>query len=201
MGKRYASFYRCLVFARFWEVKFWRSFINCQYFNDGWTDFHKNIYLHIFTLGFFPKTGKKSGFTPGQNDDPVTRTWKMTQMTHWPDDPVTQFHVWGLGPALCRHRPVYTATLFRLVYSINWLQFYHQNVVLWCSLTFLLLGLHIVLFSCTPAVWQSWLYEYVMLCYSQQSVDFDENKWQQQWLKWGELGGSAPLASTLPPPC
>jgi len=28
------------------------------------------------------------------NDDPVTRTWKMTQMTHWPGDPMTQFHVW-----------------------------------------------------------------------------------------------------------
>ena len=25
--------------------------------------------------------------------DPVTRTRKMTQMTHWPGDPMTQFHV------------------------------------------------------------------------------------------------------------
>jgi len=24
----------------------------------------------------------------------VTQTEKMTQMTHWPGDPVTQFHVW-----------------------------------------------------------------------------------------------------------
>ena len=23
------------------------------------------------------------------------RSWKMTQMTHWPGDPVTQFHVWS----------------------------------------------------------------------------------------------------------
>jgi len=46
MGKRFVSFYRCLAFARFWKVKVWRSFIKCQYFNDGWTDFHKNIYLY-----------------------------------------------------------------------------------------------------------------------------------------------------------
>ena len=43
---------------------------------------------------FFRKPKKNSGLTSGQNDDPVTRTWKMTQMTHWPGDPMTQFHVW-----------------------------------------------------------------------------------------------------------
>jgi len=55
-----------------------------------------NIYIYIFILlswAFF-KNMKNSGLTPGQNDDPVTRTWKMTQMTHWPGDPMTQFHVW-----------------------------------------------------------------------------------------------------------
>ena len=67
------QFYRCLAFARFWKVKFWRSFIKCQYFNDGWTYFHKNIYLYIFILGFF-ENRKNSGLTSGQNDDPVTRT-------------------------------------------------------------------------------------------------------------------------------
>ena len=47
----------------------------CQYryFNDGWTDLHKNIYLYIFILGFFEYC-KNSGLTPGENDDPVTRT-------------------------------------------------------------------------------------------------------------------------------
>ena len=75
MGKRFASFYRCLAFARFWKVKFWRSFIKCQYFNDGWTDFHKNIYLYIFILGFFSKTGKTR----------VTHRVKM--ITRWPGDP------------------------------------------------------------------------------------------------------------------
>jgi len=34
-------------------------------------------------LGIFSKTRS-----------PVTRTWKMTQITHWPGDPVTRFHVW-----------------------------------------------------------------------------------------------------------
>ena len=51
-ARGFASFYRCLGFARLWEVKLWRSFVKCQYFNDGWTDFHKNIYLYIFILGF-----------------------------------------------------------------------------------------------------------------------------------------------------
>jgi len=35
-------------------------------------------------LGIFFENRKNSGFTLGQNDDPVTRTWKMTQMTQWP---------------------------------------------------------------------------------------------------------------------
>jgi len=149
MGKRFVSFYRCLAFARFWKVKVWRSFIKCQYFNDGWTDFHKNIYLYKiieyssseikvelywarvgsgysstnseqpylcdmrfnwcefmgikschfsisnvrFAFWAFFENRKNSGLTPGQNDDPVTRTWKLTQMTHWPGDTMTQFHV------------------------------------------------------------------------------------------------------------
>ena len=41
----------------------------------------------------FFRNRKNPGLTPGQNDNPVTRTWKMTQMTHWPGDPMTQFHV------------------------------------------------------------------------------------------------------------
>ena len=45
-------------------------------------------------FGHFFENRKNSGLTPGQSDDPVTRTWKMTQMTHWPGDPMTQFHVW-----------------------------------------------------------------------------------------------------------
>jgi len=76
MGKRFASFYRCSAFARFWKVKFYRSFIKCQYFNDGWTAFHENLYLY---LGLFSKTGKNSGLTPGQNDDPDVE-----------DDPLTR---------------------------------------------------------------------------------------------------------------
>jgi len=58
---------------------------------DGFSQ--KNIYLYTTILGF-SENRKNSGLTPGQNDDPVTRTWKMTQMTHWPVDPMTQFHVW-----------------------------------------------------------------------------------------------------------
>ena len=33
----------------------------------------KNIYFYIFIVGFF-ENRKNSGLTPGQNDDPVTRT-------------------------------------------------------------------------------------------------------------------------------
>ena len=51
----------------------------------------QSLYLYI---GFCFENRKNSGLTPGQNDDPVTRTWKMTRMTHWPGDPMTQFHVW-----------------------------------------------------------------------------------------------------------
>ena len=51
------------------------------------------IYVFIsLSLAFF-ENRKNSGLTPGQNDDPVTRTWKMTQMTHWSRNPMTKFHV------------------------------------------------------------------------------------------------------------
>ena len=55
--------------------------------------------MYVLHLDIFSKTGKNrvshtgSKWRPG---DPVIRTWKMTQMTHWPGDPMTQFHVcWG----------------------------------------------------------------------------------------------------------
>jgi len=47
-------------------------------------------YIFISLSWAFSKT---LGLTSGQNDDPVTRTWKMTQMTDWPGDPMTKFHV------------------------------------------------------------------------------------------------------------
>ena len=49
------------------------------------------FHMYVLHFGHFFENRKNSGLTPGQNDDPVTRTWKMTK---WPTDPVTQFHVW-----------------------------------------------------------------------------------------------------------
>ena len=79
MGKRFASFYRCLAFACFWKVKFWKSSIKCQYFNDGWTDFQKKIY--IFVLGFFWKPEK---------------LWSHNMMTRWPG-----CERWPVDPVPC----------------------------------------------------------------------------------------------------
>ena len=50
--------------------------------------------MYVLHFGHFFENQKNSGLTPGQNDDRVTRTWKMTHMTHCPGDPMTQFHVW-----------------------------------------------------------------------------------------------------------
>jgi len=61
----------------------------CQWRLDGFSQ--KYIDLYIFILGLFFENRKNSGLTPGQNDEKMT--WKMTQMTHWPGDPITQFHV------------------------------------------------------------------------------------------------------------
>jgi len=58
---------------------------------------HFSISNVRFAFWAFFRNRKNSGLTPGQNDDPVTRTWKMTQMTNWPGDPMTQFHVWWAG--------------------------------------------------------------------------------------------------------
>jgi len=44
--------------------------------------------MFVLRFGHFFENRKSSGLTLGQNDDPVTRTWKMTQMTRWPGDPV-----------------------------------------------------------------------------------------------------------------
>jgi len=87
MGNRFASFYRCLAFARFWKVKFWRSFIKCQYFNDG-RIFTKNMYLYIFILGFFSKTGKTR---VSHRVKMMTRWPGRERWPKWPIDPVTQW--------------------------------------------------------------------------------------------------------------
>ena len=49
--------------------------------------------MYFLHFRHFFENRNNSGLTPGQDDDPVTRTWKMTQMTHWPGDPMTRFHV------------------------------------------------------------------------------------------------------------
>jgi len=86
MGKRFASFCHCSAFARFWKGKFWRSVIKCQWcFYDGWTDFHKNIYLYIFILGFFSKTGKT------RVSHRVKMMTRWIGRERWPIDPVTQW--------------------------------------------------------------------------------------------------------------
>ena len=63
--------------------------------------------MYVFHFGHFFANRKNSGLTPGQNDDPVPRTCKMTQMTHWPGDPMTQFHVW------CQHNVHVTVAMNR----------------------------------------------------------------------------------------
>ena len=55
--------------------------------------FTKKYISLYFYLALFFENRKNSGLIPGQNDDPVTRTWKMTEMTNRPGDPMTQFHV------------------------------------------------------------------------------------------------------------
>ena len=75
------------LFARFWKVKFWRSFIKCQYFNDGWTDFHKNIiYLYLRLLFENWKTRvshrvKMMTRWPGRERWPK---WPIYPVTQWP---------------------------------------------------------------------------------------------------------------------
>ena len=56
-----------------------------------------NVSLRFAFWAFFRKPEKLGSYTGSKwwPSDPVTRTWKMTQMTHWPGDPMTQFHVWS----------------------------------------------------------------------------------------------------------
>jgi len=116
MGSRSASFYRCLAFARFWKVEFWRSFIKCQYFNDGWTDFHK-IYISIYHyLVLFSKTGKTR---VSHRVKMMTRWPWREKWPKWPGDPVPcQPNTGSLGPPECRvHAP--SGILAQLVVVTN----------------------------------------------------------------------------------
>jgi len=58
MGKRFASFYRCLAFARFWKSKILKIIYQMSIFQWRLDGFPQNIYLYIFIFGFFSKTGK-----------------------------------------------------------------------------------------------------------------------------------------------
>ena len=90
-GQEVWQFYHCLAFARFWKVKFWRSFIKCQYFNDGWTDFHRNIYFYIFgVMGIFRKPEKLGSHTGSKwwLGDPDVKDDPDDPLTRWPNDPV-----------------------------------------------------------------------------------------------------------------
>jgi len=71
MGKRFASFYRCLAFARFWKVNFFLLNVNISMMVGR---IFTKIYIFISLSWTFFENRKNSGLTPGQNDDPVTRT-------------------------------------------------------------------------------------------------------------------------------
>ena len=74
----------------------WPSDPGMSIFQWRWDGFSQK---YISLSWAFLKTGKTWVLTPGQNDDPVTHTWKMT---HWPGDPMTQFHVWCKSHFYCR---------------------------------------------------------------------------------------------------
>ena len=70
-----ASFYRCLAFARFWKVNnFEDHLLNVSISMTAGRIFTKKIYIFISLSWVFFENRKNSGLTPGQNDDPVTRT-------------------------------------------------------------------------------------------------------------------------------
>jgi len=89
VGKRFASFYRCLAFARFWKVNFWRSFIKCKHFNDDRLDGFSQIYISLYLyLGFFSKTGKTR---VSHRVKMMTRWPGRESWPKWPIDPVTRW--------------------------------------------------------------------------------------------------------------
>ena len=89
--------------------------------------------MYVLHFGHFFENRKNSGLTLGQNDDPVTGTWKMTQMTHCLGDPMTQFHVCCVCLCLsvmCR----YSIELFwwiELVFGI-WVSFRPASLLRHC---------------------------------------------------------------------
>ena len=90
MGKRFASFYGCLAFARFWKVKFWRSFIVNISMTVG--RIFTKIYIVIsLSWAFFRKPEKLGSHTgskwwPG---DPDVKDDSNDPLTRWPNDPVS----------------------------------------------------------------------------------------------------------------
>ena len=160
MCKRFASFYRCLTFARFWNVKFCISFLLNVNTSMTVGQISTKIYIIIsLSWAFFSKTGKTRVSYTGSNwwlADPVTRTWKMTQMTHWPGDPMTQFHVWCpawdeiperriLGDSAKHRNVARSATMRRTTADDD--NEWHATATRPSSLPVCLLGLH-----CPPTV-------------------------------------------------
>ena len=156
MGKMFASFYSCLVFAGFWKVKFWRSLIKCQYFNDGWADFHKKIYIFISLSWFFWKPKKLGSYTasnwgPG---DPDVKDDPNDPLTRWPNDPVpclvgtdqfsithSLFHS-GLKTFLfCKSFPYRSLSFFQ-----DWLRGFPRLLLLLLSYHFLLFSFFVLHF-------------------------------------------------------
>jgi len=87
------SFYRCLAFARFWKVTFEDHLLNVNISITVGRIFTKNIglYLYIFILDFFSKTGK----TRVSHRVKMMTWWPgRERWPKWPIDPMTQFHVW-----------------------------------------------------------------------------------------------------------
>ena len=95
MGNRFASFLSLfgvctLLKSKILKTIYWMSIF--QWRLDGFSQKYISLYLY---LGLFSKTGKTrvSHRVKMMTRWQVTQTWKMTQMTHWPGDSMTQFHV------------------------------------------------------------------------------------------------------------
>jgi len=91
MGKMFASFYRCLAFARVWKVKFWGPFINVNIsITVGRILTKKYIYLYIFYLGLFFENWKTLDLHQVNimTRWPGCERWSKWQLTWWPNDPV-----------------------------------------------------------------------------------------------------------------
>jgi len=72
------------------KVKFWTSFIKCQYFNDGWRRIFTKVFISISLSWAFFRKPEKLGSHTG------SKWWPIDRVTQWPSSMSDTHNLFGV---------------------------------------------------------------------------------------------------------